>query len=299
MIQYRTYNDAKEFLLDKNINSQREYFKYVTGRTYELRLPGNPRKFYKVSFKGWGDLLSNNRVSLQDKKFYSYNDLCELVRNNNILSKRKYQIFYKNSKDIFIPSNPDKTYNEWKSWEEFLGKCKKNFLNFYSARNIARELNISSARDYEIYIRNKNISFLPSTPDKVYKNEWVSWMDWLNTNNIPKRISRGSIKVKEFLINNNITFIEEKSFESCKNINKLPFDFYLDKLNICIEFDGIQHFKSIDRFGGLTAFEKQQHRDFIKNKYCDDNNIKLLRIPYWEMDNIESILKKELKNELI
>ena len=38
-----------------------------------------------------------------------------------------------------------------------------------------------------------------------------------------------------------------------------------------------------------------QRNDNIKNQYCKDNNIKLVRIPYWEFDNIENILEKELK----
>jgi len=61
-----------------------------------------------------------------------------------------------------------------------------------------------------------------------------------------------------------------------------------------IEYDGIQHFKPIKYFGGEEKFKFQQKTDFIKNEYCKNNNIKLLRIPYWEFDNIKLILAKEL-----
>lgn len=44
----------------------------------------------------------------------------------------------------------------------------------------------------------------------------------------------------------------------------------------------------------MENFKTVQYHDAIKNKYCEDNNIKLLRIPYWDFDNIEEILKKEL-----
>jgi len=73
----------------------------------------------------------------------------------------------------------------------------------------------------------------------------------------------------------------------------LPFDFYLSDLNICIEYDGIQHFKPIDYFGGDTAFILLQTNDQIKNEYCIENNIKLIRIRYDE--NIEEKLSNILK----
>ena len=73
----------------------------------------------------------------------------------------------------------------------------------------------------------------------------------------------------------------------------MPFDFYLSDLNICIEYDGIQHFKPIDYFGGDTAFILLQTNDQIKNEYCIENNIKLIRIRYDE--NIEEKLSNILK----
>ena len=63
---------------------------------------------------------------------------------------------------------------------------------------------------------------------------------------------------------------------------------------LLIEYDGIQHYEAVEIFGGIPAFKKRQKRDQIKNQYCKDNNIKLIRIPYWDYDNIETILEKEL-----
>lgn len=75
----------------------------------------------------------------------------------------------------------------------------------------------------------------------------------------------------------------------------LPFDFYIPKNNILIEYDGEQHYKSVKMWGGDNAFEKRKLHDSIKTKYCLDNKIKLLRIPYWDFDNIDEILNSELK----
>lgn len=73
-------------------------------------------------------------------------------------------------------------------------------------------------------------------------------------------------------------------------------DFYLDELNIGIEYDGVQHFEPVETFGGEGAFEIQKTRDKIKNELCEKNNIKLIRIPYWDFNNIEKILNEQLKS---
>ena len=106
------------------------------------------------------------------------------------------------------------------------------------------------------------------------------------------RKSKGENQIKLFLESNDIGYIGEKTFEECKNILKLPFDFYLPNYNICIEFDGEQHFKPRERFGGIESFNEQKLRDKIKTEYCIKNNIKLIRIKY--TDDIIEILKTEL-----
>jgi len=101
--------------------------------------------------------------------------------------------------------------------------------------------------------------------------------------------SRGEIEIKKILEHNNIKFETQKKFDDCKNIFSLSFDFYLPEKNICIEYDGEQHYKPIDFFGGINKFNEQQKRDKIKNEYCKNNNIHLIRIRY--NDNILEKLK--------
>ena len=50
--------------------------------------------------------------------------------------------------------------------------------------------------------------------------------------------------------------------------------------NICIEYNGEQHYKPIDKFGGMDSFKTQQEHDKIKRNYCLEHNITLLEIPY-------------------
>lgn len=71
----------------------------------------------------------------------------------------------------------------------------------------------------------------------------------------------------------------------------LTFDFYLPEHNICIEYDGEQHFKPIKIFGGNLYFKQIKYHDKIKTQYCKTNNIELIRIPYTKFKNIKQILK--------
>jgi len=104
------------------------------------------------------------------------------------------------------------------------------------------------------------------------------------------KISKGEKEIMSYLSTNNVIYIHEKIFDDCVYKNKLPFDFYLPEYNTCIEYDGIQHFESIDFFGGISVLKDTKKRDKIKNEYCENNNIKLLRIKYTE--NVSEKIKQ-------
>lgn len=110
-----------------------------------------------------------------------------------------------------------------------------------------------------------------------------------------RKISFGEKRIISFLDKYNIEFIHNKIFKDCIYIKPLRFDFYLEKLNICIEYDGEQHFEKTNAWRTKKDnFKKTRERDETKNKYCQNNNIKLIRIPYWDYSNIEEILMREL-----
>ena len=114
--------------------------------------------------------------------------------------------------------------------------------------------------------------------------------------------SKGEKRISLFLKETNINYEAQKLFKECSYKRMLPFDFYLIDYNICIEYDGQQHYNTID-FSGKNQeraeeqFKQTQKKDNIKTQYCLDNNIKLIRIPYWDFKNIENILKQELNLE--
>lgn len=107
-----------------------------------------------------------------------------------------------------------------------------------------------------------------------------------------KSESIGEKKIRHYLEEHKINFITQKWFKDCRDINPLPFDFYLPDKNTIIEFDGRQHFGETNYFS--YSYEKTKAHDEIKNEYCKKNNIKLIRIPFWNYNKIESILQQKI-----
>lgn len=94
--------------------------------------------------------------------------------------------------------------------------------------------------------------------------------------------SSGERKIRWFLTQNKIEFEEQKTFDGCKYKQLLLFDFYLPQYNLCIEYQGLQHYQITNCFGGEKEFELRQKRDNIKREFCKNNNINLLEIKYNE-----------------
>lgn len=95
--------------------------------------------------------------------------------------------------------------------------------------------------------------------------------------------SFGESYIESLLVDYNIDFKPQYTFNDCKSVYVLRFDFgvlHNNKLLGLIEYDGKQHFEPIDFFGGEDGFRKTQERDKIKNVYCQTHNIPLLRLPY-------------------
>lgn len=112
-------------------------------------------------------------------------------------------------------------------------------------------------------------------------------------------LSKGETKIIKFLNDNNIKYECQKKFLNLINNgrNSLRFDFYIPSKNLLIEYDGIQHYKGGKIFNHILTkkeFEEIRKRDKIKSKYAKNNNIKLLRIPYFQFKEINKILKKFL-----
>ncbi len=105
-------------------------------------------------------------------------------------------------------------------------------------------------------------------------------------------------EVRNFLIKHNIKFAQEKTFEWLKYKKKLFLDFYLPKYNIAIECQGLQHFYSIDLFGGEEFFNLTITRDTVKRDLCNEHGIEIIyfskslkEYPYQVVSSFQELLE--------
>jgi hypothetical protein len=109
--------------------------------------------------------------------------------------------------------------------------------------------------------------------------------------------SNGERSIRVWLENNKFDYEQEYRFKDCKDINSLPFDFYLKKENLVIEFQGEQHYKLSKLWkDNDNSFKKRKHHDWLKRKYAKKNNIRYLSIPFWELKNVNTILESFILN---
>lgn len=105
--------------------------------------------------------------------------------------------------------------------------------------------------------------------------------------------SFGEQVIKQYLEKNNITYEREYIFPELKGEKgNLRFDFMVNWFHkpVLIEFQGVQHYKPVDFFGGTERFILQQKYDELKRMYCKMHNYVLIEIPYTDINNIEKHL---------
>jgi len=146
---------------------------------------------------------------------------------------------------------------------------------------------------------------------KECDHEWYTMINWRSGENgsgCPEcnKTSTGEILISSVLDSYSIPNTSQFRIEECRNKNKLPFDHAvfgdIEKTDLIflIEFDGYHHFYPVC-FGGISeemaikTMKQTQFHDKIKDKYCLDNNIHLLRINYKDFDNIPTIITTELQ----
>jgi hypothetical protein len=221
------------------------------------------------------------------KKKYNYSSVKYLAND------KKVKIFCNECKNFF-KQNPSSHLNG-----SGCSKCKSKLVGQKKVKNRAKTISIDISKIHGDKIKLDN--FIYNGANKKSKfgcginkmhGYWVSTpSNILQGKGCPScKLSKGERLVETCLNKNNIKHKKQHRFTGCKNILPLPFDFYLPKHNICIEFNGRHHYESVAAFGGNKSFNAIKVNDEIKKEYCIKNNIKLLSIPYYKIKNIDSLI---------
>ena len=107
-------------------------------------------------------------------------------------------------------------------------------------------------------------------------------------------ISKGSLILEQRLIELGLFYEREKRFPDCVYKRPLPFDFYIPDQNMCIEFDGEQHYRPVAFGKKEDDFEELKKRDAIKDQYCKEHGITLVRVPYYALDFADIVISSKL-----
>lgn len=311
--------------------------KHRSPYTYEellITIPEITNNEYKLVEKNGKDIIirhlstvcKNNTFPTTPNRFISRNQRCPICSHIQRI-KSKYKTNEEFKKEVY-----DLVGNEYTFLEEYKGSnikinVRHNSSNcnnyeypvtpskFLSDRKCpkcaGKEITTEEYKEKIKQITNEEFEFLDKyttaiTPSKFLHN--VCGRTFYNDpNNFENHISckycnasPGEKTIIGLLEENKVSYLFQYYTNDCRGKRTLPFDFAIldnnDNLIKLIEFDGQYHYFSIR---GEEQLKHQQFSDKIKDEYCRTHNIPFLRIPYWELDNIESILMNFCNKENI
>lgn len=280
-------------LLTDSINRSMDEIKYICNKhqdkgvqstTPDRMLKQNQGcKYCGIESRGVKHRIPINQIKklLNDKNFQYVNH--DYIRYNNSSKRIRIHCVCKNHKDRGI---------QYLSYDNL----KINKIGCIYCKGLGRT---QESLQQEFDDANKNITILDfvnyaniTVQCNLCGNVWNTKGVNINSGHgCPKcNMSNYEKRVELSLIHNNITYTTQYKFNDCRDKLPLPFDFYLPKLNILIEVDGQGHYMPIN-FNGASdeksqkSYQKTVSHDKIKTQYCEFNNIKLIRIPYYDLDN--------------
>lgn len=256
------------------------------------------------------ETVSKKLLSLEKN---SYQEMIEIFEKENLTlltSKEEYYNFPNPLIKFICPCAPDKIQE--KKLSKFLqspycNNCHKNKMSkARKEKQYAEFVDICLKRGYIPVSKLENYKTVVTPMKYICKKhgEQITNLSHLREGKgcpICKE-SKGEFKIRTWLEEHNIRYEAQKRFPNLynKSINaKLSYDFYLPDYNLLIEYQGEYHDGKVHEISPkrqkIENVINQKHNDELKKEYAKKNNYKLFEIWYWDFNNIEKILKKELK----
>lgn len=210
------------------------------------------------------------KIKLTDKVVVEYNGLC-----------------YKQSVNKHLRGkSPEKAIPK-KTTQDFIDEAKKIWGNKYdySLTEYTGALNLVKVIFEGVVYEQRASSHLDGLAPEFRKNEEVRIKEMINDSD-----RLGEDEIEGFLIKYKI------KYQKHIRVAGVEFDFYLMELRTAVQYDGVQHYEVIEKFGGYNSYLKIIESDIKLEKYCEDHFINLIRIRYNQFDDIYDILWENLKN---
>jgi hypothetical protein len=185
-----SFEKAKSEVKKLGIKSMKEWREYYNKNKPE-HLPAAPDVTYKDSgWKDFGDFFGTGAIAHYKKRFRDFQDARQYVRKLNLKSTSEWRDYCKSGKKPYdISGSPHNTYkNEgWISYGDWLGTGRiadgqQNWRTFNDARKFAQGLNLTGKEQWMEFAKSdKKPLDIPTTVNRVYKNEWKGWGDFIGT----------------------------------------------------------------------------------------------------------------------
>lgn len=238
------------------------------------------------------------------KSFTEVKDIVESKNNNVLLNPENYINVNTNNLQVICGSCGETFTTSLSSIMNSDGACRNcgikkssglNKLTPQEVENRINSVNNNVLLNPEEYIDNSTLNLNIKCGDcgRTYVTSLSNYEynQKIRCDCCSQRISVPERKVMSLLDLYKIDYEYNFKFDDCRRIRPLPFDFYLPQNNLIIETDGEHHFRPI---WGENHFIQTKQNDFTKNEYCKLHKIDILRIPYWDFDNIDEILIEKL-----
>ncbi len=178
---YESYEKARAAVQRLGVQTSKEY---TNKRRIDPRLPSEPRQTYKATWVSWDDFLGRKNKS---QLYATYQEARAAVRALGITTYPGY--LQGRNTDPRLPGHPQQKYaSDWVSWDEFLERptSPELYSTYQEARTATRSLGYKAVGQYKGN-RKTDDPRLPSNPNSYYKEDWISWLEFLGTANKKKK----------------------------------------------------------------------------------------------------------------
>lgn len=218
---------------------------------------------------------------------YLYPDLADKIKlTDKIIVEYNNQCYRQSVNKHLKGKSPEKAVTK-KTTQDFIDEAKKVWGDKYdySLTEYTGALNLIKVIYQGITYEQRASSHLDGLAPEFRKNEAVRIREMISDSD---RI--GEDEIESFLIKYKI------KYQKHIKVAGVEFDFYLMELRTAVQYNGIQHYEVIDRFGGYDNYLRIVELDSKLDKYCEDHFINLIRIKYDQFDDIYTILWENLRN---
>jgi len=197
--KFKTFLEARDYVHSLYLKDVKDWRKFTKSGKLPNDIPAWPPDVYKnKGWISWGDWLDTGIIATFRRQYLKFNDAQKYVHSLKLKTGKEWTAYCKSgNKPDDIPASPEKTYKkQWISLGDWLGTGKlgpkekrKQYLSFQESRKFIRKLKLKNRVAWRKYSKsNQRPIFIPSSPEKIYKKEWINMGDWLGTGTITTRL---------------------------------------------------------------------------------------------------------------